>query len=153
MARPYETAARGPQGTIWSSHLPVTDSTGQGRKPAQSKSSAPTVAACVRRFCLDCQGLSSGRGAFDCESRICPLYEASPFRHVGRRRSSKSLVVRYCRHCQPEDRDDCEAADCALYPWRPWQPGGQPKARVVSESLKSHLRVIGQLSQFQDSRR
>ena len=114
--------------------------------------SAPTVAACIRRFCLDCLGASSGRGAFDCQSRICPLYAASPFRRIGRRRATKALVVSYCRHCQPGDTTDCQGADCALYPWRPWQPGGQPKVRTISESQKRRLRLIGQSSQFQDAR-
>ena len=112
----------------------------------------PTVAQSVRRFCLDCQGLTSARGASDCQSRICPLYEASPFRSAGRRRASKSLVVKYCRHCQPGDQSDCGAEDCALYPWRPWQPGGQPKLRTLTEPQKRRLMLIGQSSQFQDSR-
>ena len=112
----------------------------------------PTLSACVKRFCLDCQGLATGRGAFDCQSRICPLYPASPFRQIGRRRASKALVAAYCRHCQPGDTTDCQGADCALYPWRPWQPGGQPKRRTLTQSQRRRLLLIGQSSQFQDSR-
>jgi hypothetical protein len=121
-------------------------------RPAQRRTSVPTVTACVRRFCLDCQGLTSGRGAFDCQSRVCPLYQASPFRRNGRRRASKGLVVSYCRHCQPGDLTDCGGDDCALYPWRPWQPGGQPKARTVSEAQKRRLLAFGQSSQFRNPR-
>ncbi len=117
-------------------------------RPVQRGRSLPAVAACVRRFCLVCQGLTSARGAFDCQSDICPLYVSSPFRRVGRRRAIKGLVVSYCRHCQPADQSDCGEEDCALYPWRPWQPGGQPKARRLTDSQKQRLRQIGQASQF-----
>ena len=121
-------------------------------RPVHHRTSPPTVAACVRLFCLACLGATTGRGAFDCQSQVCPLYAASPFRQARRRRASKGLVVAYCRHCQPEDRDDCEAVDCALFPWRPWQPGGQPKVRILSEAQKRRLSVIGRSSQFQDAR-
>jgi len=121
--------------------------------PTQSRASLPSVSACVRRFCLDCQGLTNARGAFDCQSRVCPIYAASPFRQTGRRRASKSLVVQYCRHCQPGDQSDCGTEDCALYPWRPWQPGGQPKTRPLTESQRRRLRLIGQSSQFRRIRR
>jgi hypothetical protein len=110
--------------------------------------SAPTIAACLRRFCLDCMGASSARGAFDCQSRVCPLYQASPFRQTGRHRATKGLVVTYCRHCQPGDTTDCQGASCALYPWRPWQPGGQPKARTMTESQKHRLVAAGQSFRF-----
>jgi len=121
-------------------------------RPAHRTTSLPSVAACVRRFCLDCLGATTGRGAFDCGSQVCPLHAASPFRQSRRRRASKGLVSTYCRHCQPEDRTDCEAADCALFHWRPWQPGGQPKTRTVTESQKQRLSVIGRSSQFRNSR-
>jgi len=120
-------------------------------KPASTRASALRVSACIRRFCLDCLGATSRRGAFDCASSICPLYAASPFRH-GRRRATKGLVAEYCRHCQPGDQSDCGAEDCAIYPWRPWQPGGQPKVRIMTESQKRRLRLIGQTSQFQNRR-
>lgn len=116
------------------------------------RSPPPTVSSCIRRFCLDCLGLKSARGAFDCQSQVCPLYQASPFRRAGRRRASKSLVVDYCRHCQPGDRVDCEAADCALYAWRPWQPGGQPKVKTLSDAQKQRLRLIGRSSRFVGAR-
>jgi len=112
----------------------------------------PTISACIRRFCLDCLGANSARGAFDCQSSICPLYAASPFRRTGRRRATKALVLHYCRHCQPSDQTDCGGGDCALYPWRPWQPGGQPKLRTMTESQKRRLLLIGQSSQFQNPR-
>jgi len=44
----------------------------------------------VRRFYLDCLGTISARGAFDCQSAICPLCQASPFRRAGRRRATVS---------------------------------------------------------------
>lgn len=116
------------------------------------RDAAPTVSACVRRFCVDCQGLASARGAFDCQSWICPLYAASPFRSSGRRRASKDLMGAYCRHCQPADRTDCGAVDCALYPWRPWQAGGQPTVRATTESQKKRLLAIGASSQFRNPR-
>ena len=112
------------------------------------------VSACVRRFCMDCQGLErTAHGAYDCESQICPLYACSPFRRSKRVRASKAHVRRQCEQCQPGDRTDCGATDCGLFPWRPWQPGGQPKTRRASNSLKRHLRRVGAASQFGDARR
>jgi hypothetical protein len=43
------------------------------------RTSLPTVAACIRRFCLECMGATSGRAAFDCGSTLCPLRPACPF--------------------------------------------------------------------------
>ena len=121
-------------------------------RPLADARSVPTVTARVRRFCLDCLGATDGRGAFDCQSQVCPLYVALPFRQARRRRASKGLVVSYCRHCQPGDRSDCGAVDCALFAWRPWQLGGQPKVRTVTEAQKSRLRLVGRSSQFRNSR-
>jgi hypothetical protein len=112
----------------------------------------PSVAACIRRFCLDCLGATNGRGACDCQSQVCPLYAASPFRQTRRRRASKGLVAAYCRHCQPEDKTDCGASDCGLFAWRPWQPGGQPKTRRLTGPQKQRLAMIGRSSQFQTLR-
>ena len=130
------------QGSV--SVSPLTNREGLQRRP--------TVTQAVKRFCLGCLGATSARGAFDCQSRICPLYQASPFRRIGRRRATKGLVVTYCRQCQPGDQSDCGGEDCALYPWRPWQPGGQPKLRTMSESQKRQLLAAGQSSQFRNSR-
>ena len=105
-------------------------------RPARNGTSRPKVAACVRRFCLDCLGLTSARGAFDCQSRVCPLYQASPFRRVGRRRATKGLVVSYCRHCQPGDRSDCGGDDCALYRYRPWPGPGHAARRKASPAQR-----------------
>jgi hypothetical protein len=148
------------------------------RRPAQGGASLPTVAACVRRFCLACLGAENARNAFDCESASCPLYVCMPFqkkavpRHLApprdaagpdgcegqttprlaKCRASKVLVAAFCRDCQPEDRRDCGAADCPLFPWRPWQPGGQPKVRAMSESQKRRLLAAGRRSQFNNPR-
>jgi len=120
----------------------------QQREPVQGRASMLTVAACVRRFCLECLGATSGRNAFDCLSRICLLYAACPFWHKPmpvtmrppdydgepdiprpkRRRPSRSPIRAYCRTCQPGDRTDCQGSACALYPYRPWPgPGHAPK--------------------------
>jgi hypothetical protein len=157
MARPHEIAARGPQGAVWSTHLPVTDSTGQRRKPAQSKSSVPTVAARVRRFCLDCVGASSGRAAFDCGSTVCPLRPASPFlgkpmpdsfqrptysgepHPLPKRRPSRKLIHAQYRQCQSGGTSDCGAEDCALFPFRPWDGPGKARKRRPSEKQLAHL--------------
>jgi hypothetical protein len=131
--------------------------------PAHQSNETPTVTACVRRFCLDCLGATSGRSAYDCQSRTCPLYQSSPFRRGGRRRATKGLVVAYCRHCQSEDRTDCAGPyaypdgtlaqpECALFGWRPWQPGGQPKARRVSDPERRRLAKVGRPSQFRNRR-
>lgn len=111
-----------------------------------------TITTCARRFCLDCLGLTSGRGAFDCQSKVCPLYACSPVRRDGRKRVSKQLIRRQCEQCQPEDRSDCGATDCALFFWHPWQPGGQPRARWVTASQRQRLAVIGRSSQFRNPR-
>jgi len=110
----------------------------------------PTPAQAVRRFCLECLGASSGRAAFDCGSQVCPLRPASPFlgkampegfrapthspepRLVSKRRPSRRLIEAQCRQCQPEDRDDCEAVDCGLHPYRPWPGPGHAQRRKVS---------------------
>ena len=113
--------------------------------------SVPTVAACVKRFCLDCVGASSGRGAFDCGSEVCPLRPASPFLGkpmpesfrgpsyagepplVAKRRPSRRLIHAQCRQCQPGDNTDCMADDCALCPFRPWDGPGKAGKRRPSE--------------------
>jgi len=102
----------------------------------------PSVSASVKRFCLECVGATSGRAAFDCGSKLCPLRPASPFRGrpmpsslrsnrnvepaaVPRRRPSRVLIHAQCRQCQPGDRTDCEATGCALYAYRPWDGPGK----------------------------
>jgi len=133
-----------------------SDSSGAGPRQASthSRSSLPTVSACIRRFCLDCLGASSGRGAFDCASRICPLRPASPFLGkpmpdgfrgpsyagepplVSKRRPSRRLIHDQCRQCQPTDRTDCLATDCALYPYRPWPGPGHAARRKASPAQR-----------------
>jgi hypothetical protein len=125
------------------------------------RDSLPTPAACIRRFCLDCVGATSGRGAFDCGSKACPLRPASPFlgkpmprslqspdyegepARVAKRRPSKSLIHAQCRQCQPGDRTDCEGEDCGLYPYRPWPgPGHAPKRTASRVQLEAAVRAL-----------
>jgi len=114
------------------------------------KLSLPTISACIRRFCLDCLGATSGRAAFDCGSTICPLRHASPFlgkpvpltmrtedyegepARVAKRRPSRKMIHAQCRQCQPGDLGDCEAEACALYPYRPWSGPGHAARRKAS---------------------
>ena len=113
-------------------------------------SATPTVGACVRHFCLECLGAGSGRAAFDCGSKVCPLRRASPFlgkpmpltmrtedyggepARIAKRRPSKSLIRAQCRQCQPGDTTDCLAEDCALYSYRPWSGPGHVARRKAS---------------------
>ena len=113
-----------------------------------------TVAQAVRRFCLNCLGAASGRGAFDCGSALCPLRPASPclgkpmpdsFRgltypgeppRVPRRRPSRRLIHDQCRQCQPGDRTDCMAPECPLYPYRPWDGPGKASRRKASPAQR-----------------
>ncbi len=130
--------------------------------PAQRRSSVLTVAACVKRFCLECVGATTGRAAFDCGSKVCPLrpassflgkplpvtmraddYEGEPAR-VAKRRPSRTVIHAQCRQCQPSDRTDCEATDCALYAYRPWDGPGKAGKRRPSER---------QLAQLESARR
>jgi len=123
------------------------------------KSSQLTVSSCLRRFCLACLGASSGRGAFDCGSTLCPLRPASPFlgRRLpesfrgpsypgepatgARRRPSRRLIHAQCRQCQPGDTTDCLATDCPLYPYRPWAGPGKAPARRLSEKELAQRRL------------
>ena len=49
-------------------------------RPRPRLKQQPTVAQAVRRFCLECLGATTARGAFDCLSGLCPLYVCMPFR-------------------------------------------------------------------------
>ena len=122
--------------------------------PTHSRASLPSVSTCVRRFCLDCLGVSSGRGAFDCGSTVCLLRPASPFlgkpmpesfrgancpgepHSVLKCRPSRRLIHAQCRQCQPGNATDCTATECPLYPLRPWDgPGKAPKRRLSEREL------------------
>lgn len=48
---------------------------------------------------------------------------------VAKCRPSKSLIR---AQCQPGDRTDCEATDCALHPYRPWPGPGHAARRKAS---------------------
>lgn len=82
----------------------------------------------VRRFCLSCLGVNSGHSAYDCASKVCPLYACMPFRGK-RRRPSRAFIRAQCYQYQPGDRTDCQAAECALYPFRPWAGPGHVERR------------------------
>ncbi len=123
----------------------------------------PTVAACVKRFCLECVGASSGRAAFDCGSAVCPLRPAIPFlgkampatmraedysgepARVAKRRPSRKLIHAQCRQCQPGDTTDCLAEDCALYVFRPWDGPGKAGKRRPSAKQLAHLEAARRL--------
>ena len=118
------------------------------------KPSRPTVSSCLRSLCLACLGASSGRGAFDCGSTLCPLRPASPFLGkpmsqgfrglsylgepplVPKRRPSRRLIHDQCRQCQPGDHTDCMATNCALYPFRPWDGPGRAARRKASPAQR-----------------
>jgi hypothetical protein len=135
---------------VWvHSYEPQPAYPGDGIDRPGSKARA-SVASCVRRFCLDCVGATSGRAAFDCGSKVCPLRPASPFlgkslpltmraedyegepTRVAKRRPSRMIIHAQCRQCQPGDRTDCEATDCALYAYRPWDGPGKVDRRKAS---------------------
>jgi len=129
------------------SPVSITPLTGEERRQHR-----PTAAQAIRHFCLACVGATSGRGAFDCGSTVCPLHPASPFlgrampvsmrvtdyqaseepARVGRRRPSRVLIHAQCRQCQPGDKTDCLGTDCALYPYRPWSGPGHAARRKAS---------------------
>ncbi len=116
--------------------------------------SAPTVSTCVRRFCLDCLGATSGRASFDCGSKACLLRPASPFlgkpmpphlrgpsyrgepAPAPKRRPSRRLIHAQCRQCQPGDSSDCMTTDCPLYPYRPWDGPGKAPRRKASPAQR-----------------
>jgi len=157
-------ASAGPQGLHRT--RPRVRPNGLGREAKR-----PTVAACVRHFCLECLGATSGRGAFDCGSMLCPLRPASPFLGksmppslrppeydgepplVSKRRPSVRFIHAQCRQCQPGDRTDCEAAECALYPFRPWPGPGKAPRRNLSDKRLAQIAAARQRSPLTLSRK
>jgi len=129
--------------------------------PDQSARQArPSPGVALRAFCLTCLGATSGRSGFDCGSTLCPLRPASPFlgkampesfrgpsyrgepAPVPRRRPSRKFVHDQCRQCQPGDTTDCMAADCALYPFRPWDgPGKAPRRKASPAQCEAAARA------------
>jgi hypothetical protein len=133
-------------------------------KPWCRTEERPTVAQAIRRFCLECVGATSARGAFDCISDLCPLYPCMPFRgkampkslspggiyaerdearakelaSTPKRRPSLRLIHAQCRQCQPGDRTDC-GGPCALYPYRPWDGPGKAPRRKPTEKQAAQL--------------
>lgn len=67
-----------------------------------------------------------------------PDYDGEPAR-VAKRRPSRRLIHAQCRQCQPGDRTHCEAADCALYPYRPWDGPGKAPRRKLSEKRLAQI--------------
>ena len=105
----------------------------------------PSAARAIRAHCLECLGADATRYAHDCLSALCPLYPAHPFRgrplplkhrphahdlqaeldriaaHNARfpkRQAGASLILRMCRECNGESREDCGKTTCALYQYR-----------------------------------
>jgi hypothetical protein len=101
------------------------------------------IAKVVTQHCMDCIGIGTTGQGYDCRSRICPLSPIQPFwgrkragievltpeRKRKRARPTKAHVSRCCKECLSEGEKDCAKTDCALYSWRPFQPGGQPKRK------------------------
>lgn len=132
-----------------------THEPGKHEVAAPQQRALPTASVCIRRFCLDCLGATSARAGFDCGSQVCPLRPASPFLGkpmpdsfrgpsyrgepplVPRRRPSRKLIHAQCRQCQPGDSTDCEAAHCALYPYRPWAGPGKAPRRKASPAQRA----------------
>ena len=71
-----------------------------------------------------------------------PDYDGEPARIV-KRRPSRALIHAQCRQCQPGDRTDCEAQDCALYPFRPWPgPGHAPRRKASPAQAEAAARAL-----------
>ena len=118
----------------------------------------PTSQRAVSAFCIACMGAARRRGAYDCLCLTCLLYPANPLKgktlpvalrppdydgepngdRPPKRRATKMMIRTYCRSCQPEDRTDCQATDCGLYPFRPWPgPGHAPKRQASPKALEA----------------
>jgi len=122
-----------------------------------------TVGQAVRAFCLACLGADRPAQAFDCISRVCPLYPAHPFRgkpmpkcrnpnpspqweldqaeevHGTRpkRRPSRAMIRKQCEMCLPERKDQeyCEHDECHLFRYCHRRPGGPVKAPRSAKQL------------------
>ena len=116
----------------------------------------PTSQRAVGAFCTACMGAARRRSAYDCLSSRCLLYPANPLRgkaipvalrppdydgepngdRPAKHRATKPMIRAYCYTCQPEDRTDCQATDCAFYPFRPWAgPGHAEKRQATPQAL------------------
>jgi hypothetical protein len=125
----------------------------EGSRSSGAKAArTPTPGRAIRRFCMECVGAANSRAALDCLSEVCLLYAAGPFWHKAmpvtmrdpdydgepqierpkRRRPSRSLILAFCRSCQPGDRRDCQGSECPLYPYRPSPGPGKVPRRVAS---------------------
>ena len=140
---------RGGRALVMPSHLPAQSVMTRVHPPRW-----PTATQAIRRFCLECLGATTGKGAFDCGSQVCPLRSASAFLGrpmpesfrgptysgeplpVPRRRPSRKLIHAQCRQCQPGDTTDCMAEHCALYPFRPWSGPGHAAKRKASPAQR-----------------
>ena len=126
----------------------------------------------VRAECRFCLGIAKGARGFDCLNEGCPLYGAQPWRgrdlpksiqpaggtpvaetdrtqrlmrEVPRRRATRKMLRRKCRHCLPErtGQPHCHVRDCALFGLTPFQPGGQPK-QIRSAKQTAAAKARGQ---------
>jgi hypothetical protein len=70
-------------------------------------------------------------GTFDEERESMQICAARPYQ-----RASRKMIRQHCRDCQPEDRTDCGASDCALYPYRPWPGPGHAPKREATDAQK-----------------
>jgi hypothetical protein len=124
-----------------------------------------TAGQAVRVKCMERLGIEKGQKAYDGGCAHCILYAAHPFRgqllplgqrpsmgydeavenahlatihaRVPKRQPSASLCAKHCWDCNGDSREDCGAMECALFPFRPMQPGGRPRKKLEGEALET----------------
>jgi len=126
----------------------------------------PSARAAIKAKCLQCLDAKTGRGAFDCIGRSCPLYPAMPFRgrkladqtedpvfdakikelaaEIPRRQPSRTLVRKMCAACNP-DREHCTSQTCPLLSLTQLQPGGQPRRARTEKQREADIRAASRL--------
>lgn len=151
MVHPRETAVRSSHAVFRPSQPTVADRVGQRRRPAPGRSSVPTVAACIKRFCLNCLGLTSVR-----ELSIVSHGSARSIRHQlsgaadvgGRPRASSPPTA---ATVSPAIRPTAATMIARCSSGDPGSQEGSP-TRTVSEAQRRRLLAIGQPSQFRNPR-
>lgn len=119
------------------------------------KSDTPGQA--IKRKCLECLNAPTGRSAFDCEDRLCPLFSTRPFRDGKTSRScpTRGIIRKMCWMCNPTKTEDCTAgpegegfgdfpAGCPLWEFRPW---ARTKRRMSPKQAENAKRLVRAQSQ------